>query len=339
MAKKSTFKDPMGHHIRLYAQIYDSAAFKALSPVDVVTYLALRRDLKSTNNGDLSLTLTKAKERGISHHNTLARSLRALCAVGLICLTRKGGSQRGGQRLPSLYGMTDVDVYAMPQKQVEARKADDAWRKVSSAEQGRNLIEQADAAVKKTPEKLKSLGHQMTVTRTPTAMKTATTRTPTATWPDRPGHLVSYGKTASNPTAMRVPGQFEGEQVFENHRTPAMPPIQIATPVGELGACSDADTSNYHRLTKPTNGRDWLPAGLVDREAVPASVTRKALKKLATLPNSGPVAEIAIQAARGAGVTIEQLTDWADPVTVARALAGGSRHWQDLWTATLEESL
>jgi hypothetical protein len=139
---------------------------------------------------------------------------------------------------------------------------------------------------------------------------------------------------------MRVPGQFEGEQVFENHRTPAMPPIQIATtPVGELGACSDADTSNYHRLTKPTNGRDWLPAGLVDREAVPEAVTRKALKKLATLPNSGPVAEIAIQAARGAGVTIEQLTDWADPDTVARALAGGARHWQDLWTATFEESL
>ncbi len=152
MSKKSTFKDPMGHHIRLYAQIYDSAAFKALSPVDVMAYLALRRDLKSTNNGDLSLTLSKAKQRGIGHHNTLARSLRALCAVGLIYQTRKGGSTRGGQRLPSLYAFTDVDVFASPQKQIEAQKATDGWRKVSSIEEGHTLIACAENAVKTNPE-------------------------------------------------------------------------------------------------------------------------------------------------------------------------------------------
>lgn len=61
MTKKSSFKDPMGHHIRLYSQIYDSPAYKALSLTDVMAYLALRRDLKNTNNGDLSLTLTKSK--------------------------------------------------------------------------------------------------------------------------------------------------------------------------------------------------------------------------------------------------------------------------------------
>ncbi len=96
-----------------------------------------------------------------------------------------------------------------------------------------------------------------------------------------------------------------------------------------------------HHLDKPSTVPELgaLQEPCIDREAVPTSVTRKALKKLATLSNSGPVAEIAIQAARSAGVTIEQLTDWADPDTVARALAGGVRHWQDLWTATLEESL
>jgi hypothetical protein len=239
MSKTSMFKDPMGHHIRLYAKIYDSAAFKALSPVDVMAYLALRRDLKSTNNGDLSLTLTKAKERGIGHHNTLARSLRALCAVGLIYQTRKGGATRGGQRLPSLYAFTDVEVFASPQKQIEAQKATDRWRKVSSIEEGYMLIASAEKAVKTNPEKLKNLGHQMTVTRTPAAVIKPNIRTPTAPWLDRPGHLLAHGKNASSPLTMEVPEQFKDEQVFQNHRIPAMPPIQIATLSGLNGACSE----------------------------------------------------------------------------------------------------
>jgi hypothetical protein len=239
MSKISTFTDPMGHHTRLYAKIYDSAAFKALSSVDVMAYLALRRDLKSTNNGDLSLTLTKAKERGISHHNTLARSLRALCAVGLIYQTRKGGATRGGQRLPSLYAFTDVDVFASPQKQIDAQKATNIWRKVSNIEEGYMLIASAEKAVKTNPEKLKNLGHQMTVTRTPAAVIKPNIRTSTAPRLDRPGHLLAHGKNASSPLTMGVPGQFKDEQVFENHRTLAMPPIHIATLSGLNGACSE----------------------------------------------------------------------------------------------------
>lgn len=141
-------KDPRGPHVRIYYQIYDAPAFWCLSPVDVVAYMALRRDLTNNNNGDLSLTLSKAKERGISHHLTLARSLRALCAVGLIVLTRKGGATRGGQRLPSLYGVTDQEIYEMRHKQVEARKAGFDYRKVTSVEHGKALIEAAEASAK-----------------------------------------------------------------------------------------------------------------------------------------------------------------------------------------------
>jgi len=334
---KPPFKDPRGHSIRIYSDIYDSPAFKSLTPPDVMAYLALRRDLKGSNNGDLSLTLAKAKERGINHHMTLARSLRALCAVGLICLTRKGGTQRGGQRLPSLYAVTDVDVYAMPQKQVEARKADDAWRKVTSEEQGRSLIERAEEAVKKAPTKLKTSGHAVTVTRTSRDMKTATTGTSRDTWTDRPGHFVTHGKNSANPMPMRVADGFSGVGDFQSHRTRRVSPIHIATPVGEMGACSDADTGNYHRLTKPTDGRGWLPAGLGDREAVPEAVTRKAAKHLAKLPRGSHDA-IAIQAGRTAGLSIDQLIAWADTDTMAGALAAGSRPWRDLWAHTnLEE--
>jgi hypothetical protein len=101
------------------------------------------------------------------------------------------------------------------------------------------LIASAEKAVKTNPEKLKNLGHQMTVTRTPAAVIKPNIRTPTAPWLDRPGHLLAHGKNASSPLTMEVPEQFKDEQVFQNHRIPAMPPIQIATLSGLNGACSE----------------------------------------------------------------------------------------------------
>lgn len=98
------------------------------------------------------------------------------------------------------------------------------------------------------------------------------------------------------------------------------------------------EPGNYKRLTMATDSCDWLPAGLVDREAVPQAVTRKAAKYLASLPRGAHDAHV-IQAGRGAGLTIEQLSAWADPQTVAQALAGGSRPWRDLWTLDIDRSL
>jgi hypothetical protein len=313
MNKRTNYKDERGHHIRVYSEVYDSPAYKALTPPDVIAYLALLRDLKGTNNGDLSLTLTKAKERGISHHTTLARSLRALCAVGLICLTRKGGSQRGGQRLPSLYAVTDIDVYEMRHKQVEARKADFAWRKVTTVEHGRSLIEQAEANTKKGASKLKTQGHKLTATGTPADVIRPLNRPPGDTWQDRPGHLLTHGKNSANPMPARVTDGFSSDDDFQSHRTRRVSPIHTATPNGE----SEGDS---------------------DREAVPQAVTRKAAKYLANLPRGAHDAHV-IQAGRGAGLTIEQLSAWADSQTVARALAGGSRPWRDLWTLDIDRSL
>lgn len=270
MSKTKKFKDPRGHHIRLYSEVFDSPAFKSLSPVDVMAYLALLRDLKATNNGDLSLTLAKAKERGINHHMTLARSLRALCAVGLICLTRKGGSQRGGQRLPSLYAVCDQDVYAMPQKHVEGRRADDAWRKVASVEDGHALIAAAEAAVKKTSPKLKTLGHQMTATMSPDDVITQNIRTPDDTWNGQPRHEVSYGKTSKKPVSKRVSASFLGEGDFENHRTRGVSPLHIATPEGNSCRPNGAE-GKYQRLTKLVRNQGWLPAGVVCHEAASQS--------------------------------------------------------------------
>lgn len=140
--------DPRGHSLRVYSDIYDSAAWAALGPFDVLAYLALLRELKGYNNGDLSLPLSRAKRCGINHHVTLARSLRALCAVGLTAITRKGGCTKGGQRLPTLYRLTDRDCYETPKLGLEALAATHEWKRITSREQGLSLIAEAEAKTK-----------------------------------------------------------------------------------------------------------------------------------------------------------------------------------------------
>ena len=151
---KTRFKgDPRGHSIRIYDEIFDSHAFNALSAHDKVAYLALLRELKGTNNGDLSLPLSRAKKCGIQHHVTLAKSLRALCAVGLIAKTRQGGCTRGGQRLPNLYRVTDCDCFEFPRKFVEAVRATNDWKKITSRVEALEKINEAEKMIKRTLEK------------------------------------------------------------------------------------------------------------------------------------------------------------------------------------------
>lgn len=231
-------RDPRGHSLRVYADLYDSPAFKCLAPHDVLAYLALLRELKGYNNGDLSLPLTRAKSCGIGHHLTLARSLRALCAVGLIAITRKGGSAKGGQRLANLYRVTDRECFEIPAKHLTAMKATNEWKAVASIEQGHGLIAAAEVAAKATHEK-KALGHGVTVTRTPRDVVSPKTRTPRDTWTERPGHGVTMAENPANPSPATVSAGFSGQPEKASHRTPHVPPLYIATPVGEMGATQD----------------------------------------------------------------------------------------------------
>jgi hypothetical protein len=200
----------------------------------------------------------------------------------------------------------------MRHKQVDARKADFAWRKVTTVEQGRILIEQAEADVKKSASKLKTLGHKLTATRTSGDVKTPLNRTSGDIWKGRLGHAVTHGKNPESLASMRVSEVFLGDADFAIHRTFDMPPIHIATPNSE----SESDS---------------------DREAVPEAVTRKAAKYLATLPRGAHDADV-IQAGRAAGLSVEQLSAWADQQTVSKALAAGNRHWRELWTLTIEHT-
>jgi hypothetical protein len=238
-------RDERGHSIRVYDEIFDSHAWAALSPPDVLAYLALLRVLKGSNNGDLSLTLVRAKECGIGHHVTLARALRALCAVGLVAITRKGGCDRGGHREPTLYRVTDVNSSEYPDKCVEAFGASNEWRQVRSAEHGRALIQAAEDAVKRT-SKTKSTGHAVTATVSPGVLVGPKTRTRTDPWSQRPGHLVTMAGNAEKPAMAGPVARFSMNTENPSHRSPTRPPLHTATPSAKR-TCIEGHGS-YQRL-------------------------------------------------------------------------------------------
>jgi hypothetical protein len=57
MKRSAIPKDPRGGHVCLCWAILDSPAWRVLTHVDVRVYLALRRELKQTSNGDINATL------------------------------------------------------------------------------------------------------------------------------------------------------------------------------------------------------------------------------------------------------------------------------------------
>lgn len=225
MARKTTYRDPRGHSIRVYSDLFDSPAWSALSPHDVMTYLALLRELRAYNNGDLSLPLSRAKSCGIGHHVTLARSLRALTAVGLIAITRKGGSAKGGQRLATLYRVTDRECFDIPAKHLEARPATNEWKRVTSRDHGLSLIAEAEAAAK-----TKSQGHRVTPTTSSGDVVEPKTMSPGDVWTAGPRHRVTMAENGANPMSARPAGRFVGEPENPSHRTPRVPPLYIASP-------------------------------------------------------------------------------------------------------------
>lgn len=144
MKKPKGPKDPRGSHVRLYWDILDSNAWRSLSAVDQRAYIAMHRQLLSFNNGDISLPISYARLHGISNESSLAKSLRALMAVGLIAITHKEAHRRDGSRLPNLYRFTDYSVHSMPTKGIEACPATNEWRGVTTKAMGKALIRKAE---------------------------------------------------------------------------------------------------------------------------------------------------------------------------------------------------
>lgn len=199
--------DPRGGHARLYWELLDSNAWRCLSASDQRAYITLLRHLRSTNNGDLSLPLSVAKQHGIKSPATLAKSLRALAAVGLIAVTRRGGSTKGGQRLPTLYRVTDLAAYANPMKHIEASKATNEWKAVKTLGIGRAAIREAEKAAKVAAAKTKSPVQKLAVISSKNEVVGALTTSKNEVRDDAPVRkmkLVKSEKAAPKPILARV---------------------------------------------------------------------------------------------------------------------------------------
>lgn len=247
MSKSKLQTDPRGHSVRVYDDIYDSPAFRALSPHDVLAYLALLRELKGYNNGDLSLPLTRSRNCGISHPKTLARSLRALCAVGLVAVSRRGGCNKGGERLPNLYRVTDRDCYSNPAKFLEAMPASNEWKRVTSIEHAHRLIQEAEAAAITAYHEKKAAGHAVKDTRSPGALVKPETRAPCDPRKDGPGHSMNLVEMAEKPMLARVSQGFLSGPEEKGHRAPHSTPLYLYQPRGQT-ACLH-EHGSYQRMT------------------------------------------------------------------------------------------
>lgn len=139
MSKSSKFKDPRGGHTRLYWDLTDSPAWRALSHADVRVYLSMRRNLLSTNNGNISATLEQLRHSGIRSSSTLASALHRLEALGFIDKTRQGGIAQGG-KVCSLYRFTDVDTADFPKLGIQCTRATNEWKKFSTIAEARAAI-------------------------------------------------------------------------------------------------------------------------------------------------------------------------------------------------------
>ncbi|WP_374663296.1 hypothetical protein [Ramlibacter sp.] len=139
MTKHKAPPDPRGGHVRVYWALLDSPAWRALSHADVRVYLAMRRKLGRTNNGDIDATLAKMKHAGISSSSTLATALHRLEALGFIEKTRQGGIAAGG-KLCSLYRFTDEPTLDIAKAGVKAGPATDEWRRFTSIAEARAAV-------------------------------------------------------------------------------------------------------------------------------------------------------------------------------------------------------
>lgn len=143
--------DPRGGHVRIYWDLLDSTAWRALAYTSQSLYVAMRRQLKNTNNGNLGATLGHLKHYGWNSSATLAKALRELQVLGFIALTRQGGIAYG-QKVCCLYRFTDEQVLEFPKLAVKAMPATNEWRKITTLGEAKAALASAHTEARRTPQ-------------------------------------------------------------------------------------------------------------------------------------------------------------------------------------------
>jgi hypothetical protein len=141
MSKQKFIKDPLGQHIRLYAVIYNSVAWRCLSSSSKALWCDLRVQIGSSNNGTASTALGILGHYNWSSRHTVMRARDELIALGFIELTRQGGICSGGKS-PNLYRFTDLEMYDIPKKGLIAKKADHLYEKVQTHAEAKKILKE-----------------------------------------------------------------------------------------------------------------------------------------------------------------------------------------------------
>jgi hypothetical protein len=209
-----------------------------------------------------------ARHHGLGHPATLAKSLRALVAVGLLAVTRKGGCTKGGQRLPTLYRFTDHVAYEFPMKNIEASKDTNEWKAVKSLAMGVALVRQAEQkATEVQAEKKKSLLQKLSVTSSENEAVERLTTSKSEVWPPLPSSKSEAGKSAKKGCKPNAGKGFKENADFlktENHTSKSELLSIVATPIGD---CLGAAAAVAIVETLPING---IRSFMVNREQVAA---------------------------------------------------------------------
>lgn len=139
MSKQKYIKDPLGQHIRLYAVVYDSVAWKCLSPSAKALWCDLRVQIGATKNGTATTALGILGHYGWSSRHTVMRARDELIALGFIQITQQGGICSGGKS-PNLYRFTDLEMYDIPKKNLLAKRADHLYKKHQNHQEVKKIL-------------------------------------------------------------------------------------------------------------------------------------------------------------------------------------------------------
>jgi hypothetical protein len=151
--------DPRGGHVRLHWELVDSVAWRALSWADRGLYIAIRRKLLGSNNGNIEASLSTLRHAGVTSSASLAKGLRALMTVGFLAKTRQGGIAYG-QKVCSLYRFTDELVLQFPKLNIKAMRATNEWRQFGNLAEVRAALKAAHDAAKRPAMKRAGSGLQ-----------------------------------------------------------------------------------------------------------------------------------------------------------------------------------
>jgi hypothetical protein len=144
---KQNYRDPQGRHIRVYVDLLNSPAYRALGYSARALFFDMRASVGPSNNGDINATLSKLKHRGWNNCRTVANALRELLTLGFVVQTRPG-TWGVGKGTCALFGFTDIDIHEQKGK-VEARRASFDYRQFESLGQAERAIKEGVAELKR----------------------------------------------------------------------------------------------------------------------------------------------------------------------------------------------